>query len=407
MTQTLTPSIPTETPTGDPTPPDSPADPDQDNTEPCEAFTFDDSTLEHIMDTYSPSYSINKTHIYHVSKLSSSPYGSLIDMGAHGGFAASDVRILERTGRTVSVTGIGNHEVPGLDIVIYAALLHTNHGKVILIMHEYAYYGRCNTIHSIDQIEWFPNTCDDKSFHVGGKQVITFLDRYATPLQCRTGLMYMNLLGKPTDADLNTYPHVLLTGPHEWDPSVLDYTHPTTSGDPTWAPDPSQRGAHDPRIDVFGNLKGGVHHTFTYSPDISNIAQQKHAITTQPTDFENLRPYFGRVNKHTIEKTFHKTTQWAVASTRYPMRKHSKSRFPPLIIPRRSEEVATNTIFSDTPAIDSGVTMAQRFVGKETLVADAYPLKSQNQFVNKLEDVEKLQFSLFLISCSQGILNAS
>ena len=38
--------------------------------------------------------------------------------------------------------------------------------------------------------------------------------------------MYMSLLGQPTDADLNTYPHVLLTGPHEWDPSVLDYTLP-------------------------------------------------------------------------------------------------------------------------------------------------------------------------------------
>ena len=64
------------------------------------------------------------------------------------------------------------------------------------------------------------------------------------------------LLGKPTDADLYTYPHVLLTGPHEWDPSVLDYTQPTTSGDPTWAPEPSQCGAHDPRIDEFGNFKG-------------------------------------------------------------------------------------------------------------------------------------------------------
>ena len=51
------------------------------------------------------------------------------------------MRILERTGRTVSVTGIANHELPGLDIVTCAALLHTNHGKVVLIMHEYAYYG--------------------------------------------------------------------------------------------------------------------------------------------------------------------------------------------------------------------------------------------------------------------------
>ena len=124
------------------------------------------------------------------------------------------MRILERTDPTVSVTGIGNHELPGLDIVTCAALPNTNHGKVILIMHEYAYYGRGNTIHSPDQIEWFQNTCDDKSFHVGGKQVITFLDGYATPLQCRTGLMYMNLLGKLIDPDLNTYPHVLLTGPH-------------------------------------------------------------------------------------------------------------------------------------------------------------------------------------------------
>ena len=67
-------------------------------------------------------------------------------------------------------------------------------------------------------------------------------------------------------------------------------------------------------------------------------------------------------------------------------RGHFKSRFPAFNIPRRSEEVATDTIFSDTPAIDSGVTMAQIFVGKRTLVTDVSPLKSQKQFVNTLED---------------------
>ena len=48
--------------------------------------------------------------------------------------------------------------------------------------------------------------------------------------------------------------------------------------------------------------------------------------------------------------------------------------------------VATDTIFSDTPAIDSGVTMPQIVVGKRILFTDVYPLKSQKQFVNTLED---------------------
>ena len=79
-----------------------------------------------------------------------------------------------------------------------------------MIMYEYAYYGRGNTIYSPCQIEWFHNKFDDKSHHVGGKQVITFLDDYATPLECRSGLMYMIILGKPTDQDLAQYPHMLL-----------------------------------------------------------------------------------------------------------------------------------------------------------------------------------------------------
>ena len=48
--------------------------------------------------------------------------------------------------------------------------------------------------------------------------------------------MYMSLLGKPTDADLNTFSHVLLTGPYKWDPSVLYYTLPTTAGDTPTVP---------------------------------------------------------------------------------------------------------------------------------------------------------------------------
>ena len=53
---------------------------------------------------------------------------------------------------------------------------------------------------------------------------------------------------------------------------------------------------------------------------------------------------------------------------------------------RRHEPVATDTVFSDTLAVDSGVKQAQVFAGRHTLVADAYPMKTGKQFVNTLED---------------------
>ena len=62
------------------------------------------------------------------------------------------------------------------------------------------------------------------------------------------------------------------------------------------------------------------------------------------------------------------------------MKKHLKSRNPALNISRRHEAVATDTVFSDTPAVDSGVKQAQVFLGREPVVADAYPMKSGKQF---------------------------
>ena len=60
--------------------------------------------------------------------------------------------------------------------------------------------------------------------------------------------MYMSILGKPTDQDLDQYPHVLVTSPHEWAPSVTGYALPCTCGYPSWAPDPSVSYQHDPGL---------------------------------------------------------------------------------------------------------------------------------------------------------------
>ena len=63
--------------------------------------------------------------------------------------------------------------------------------------------------------------------------------------------MCISLLGKPTDDDLERYPAVHLTGPHEWDPSVLDFTNPSGDGEPPWSNDPNERFTFDPNFDEF------------------------------------------------------------------------------------------------------------------------------------------------------------
>ena len=172
-----------------------------------------------------PDRTINHHYTYHVAQASQAKHGSLVDRGANGGLAGSDVRILSRSSRKCTVTGINSHELQGLDVVQCTALVQNNHGIINLIMNEYGYYGKGHTIHSSGQIECFKNSFDDRSVQVAGKQRIRTIDGYAMPLVCRGGFMYLSILGKPTDADLERYPAVHLTGPHEWDSSA--WTIPT------------------------------------------------------------------------------------------------------------------------------------------------------------------------------------
>ena len=325
----------------------------------------------------------------------------MVGRGANGGDAGSDVRILSRSSRKWTVTGIDSHELQGLDVVQCAALRETNHGKVNLIMYAYACYGKGHTIHSSGQIEWLKTSVDDRSVEVGGKQRICTIDGYAMTFTCRGGLMYLSILGKPTDTDLERYPAVHLTGPHEWDPSVLDYTHPSGDGEPPWSNDPDERFAFDPNFDEFGDYNQRSIQTLsilddstsTFTPCSTLMTNQhvfrtyQHDVSNETPDNGNFRPYFGWVDVDTVQKTMEQSTQWGVSlPNTFPMKKHLKSRSPALNIPRRHEAVATDTVFSDTPAVDSGVKQAQVFVGRDTLVADAYPMRSGKEFVNTLED---------------------
>ena len=75
----------------------------------------------------------------------------MVDRGANGGLAGSDVRVIHKTHRKINIQGIDNHEVTGLDVVTAATLLNTSQGKVIGIFNEYACLERAHPfIHQVN-----------------------------------------------------------------------------------------------------------------------------------------------------------------------------------------------------------------------------------------------------------------
>ena len=93
----------------------------------------------------------------------------------------------------------------------------------------------------------------------------------------------------------------------------------------------------------------------TYSYDVN----EGHTSADTPEEYEKLRRFFEWIPAATIKDTFKCTTRWAQYTGSYPLRKHFKSRFPALNVHQRNEPVATDTIFSDTPAVDNGSTCAR------------------------------------------------
>ena len=314
----------------------------------------------------------------------------LVDRGANGGLAGSDMRVIYKTHRKIYISGIDNHEVNGLDVVTAATLLNTSLGKVIGIFNEYAHLGKGSSIDSSGQLEWFKTHVDEKSIKVGGTQLITTLDGYSVPLLIKDGLAYATSLGRPTDQDMDTYPHVFFTSPDEWDPSVLDHDPPPLDG-----LDPSQvldQPFGDPMFDAYGDFNERIIANLNIlldapPEDYRSYMANLHQGSSQEPDWNALRPFFAWTSPSSIQDTFNVTTRHGTAPhTQDYIKKHFKSRNPVFNIPRRSEAVATDTIFSDTPAVDDGSTMAQFFCGRDTLVCDAYGIKSTKQFINTLSD---------------------
>ena len=124
------------------------------------------------------------------------------------------------------------------------------------------------------------------------------------------------------------------------------------------------------------NLSPGLSAFLDEAAQSVSLHQQK----GRPPDYEALSPFFLYANTDVVKRTFSATTQFARSVWGGNHMKHAhKSPFPACDIHRRNEPVATDTVYSDAPAIDGGFKAAQIFVVRNTLVTDAYSMKTDNQ----------------------------
>ncbi|CAJ1940700.1 unnamed protein product, partial [Cylindrotheca closterium] len=110
------------------------------------------------------------------------------------------------------------------------------------------------------------------------------------------------------------------------------------------------------------------------------------AVKSRERDWERLRKYFAWLPKLVIQKTFDCTTQLARIPMSAHLQRHYRSPFPALNVNRRSEGVATDTVYADTPDIEHGHVAAQFYVGISSLVSDVYGVNTDAQFLQTLQD---------------------
>ena len=156
---------------------------------------------------------------------------------------------------------------------------------------------------------------------------------------------------------------------HDTEPVVIDDDkHPHPSPPPEPPP-----GLDSPPITIDSDI-----------PTFTNISPHLAKASIDP---EKLRHFFAFLPTEVVKRTLENTTQLARVPMHDVMRRFYRSPYPALNVARRNEDLLTDIVYSDTPAIDDGSTSAAVYSGRQSHVLDIFGMKTDKQFVNTLEDV--------------------
>jgi hypothetical protein len=149
--------------------------------------------------------------------------------------------------RFVDVVGLAGHKVSQLRIVTAQALVSTHKGDASATFHQMALLGKGKSILSCLQMEAHGADINDRSKLIpGGKQRI-LIDGDQLPLDFKNGLPYL-WCRNPTNGELESLPHIIMTSDMEWDPSQYD----KDLDDVAAFYDPSEEDLEERHFDQYG-----------------------------------------------------------------------------------------------------------------------------------------------------------
>ena len=135
----------------------------------------------------------------------------LVDRGANGGLAGSDMHVIYKAHCKINISGIDNHEVTGLDVVTAATLLNTSLGKSLASSMNMPTLGRDHpSIHQVNLNGLRPMLMKNPSKLVVPNLSLLWMDI----LSLSSSEMVWPMPPPLEDPQIRTWTHILMSSSH-------------------------------------------------------------------------------------------------------------------------------------------------------------------------------------------------
>ena len=121
--------------------------------------------------------------------------------------------------------------------------------------------------------------------------------------------------------------------------------------------------------------------------DLTSAQPRAHVPMQQ--DFTKLKRFFAWIPSKLIQHTFRNSTQYGYMpnSPEGNQFVHWHAPNPALNVHRLNDDLLTDKIYSDTPALDSGHTEAQIYFGRKSHIVDVQPRTKNISFLGTLQNM--------------------